>query len=436
MKMKMTNSGSQPLRLKDWLIQQIESGKYPGLCWDNPEKTQFRIPWKHASKQDYSEKEDAALFRAWALYKGKFRGGSTKPDPSVWKTRLRCALNKSPDFEEVQEKNNPLDLTEPYKVYRIVNEPQARHEESSREMIRSPCLEEPQRTPRKEESQGTLKKEPQEIPMEREIKQTVQNPSLIQAVNQLKEHPHETLPSPPKHKKMESSSNSADKEYEMREDHYVPKKVADISASLICPSSDFWLHIRLYYQDKLVTEVTTQTAEGCRIVPCNLAAQDLSAFGPLSLQEVALPCPSELPRILSPELALVLQRLLAHLERGVLLWVAPEGVFVKRQCQGRVYWSGPLAPHTDKPNKLEREQTYKVLDTNQFMHELHQYVTYGGPEPRFHIQLCFGEEYPNTSRVNLKKLVTAHVEPVFARELFLNAQNRLNQPREPTNFNG
>lgn len=40
---------------------------------------------------------------------------------------------------------------------------------------------------------------------------------------------------------------------------------------------------------------------------------------------------------------------------------------MKRQCQGRVYWNGPLAPHRDWPNKLEREKTYKLLDTQQFL---------------------------------------------------------------------
>lgn len=36
----------------------------------------------------------------------------------MWKTRLRCALNKSTDFKEVPERSQ-LDITEPYKVYRI-----------------------------------------------------------------------------------------------------------------------------------------------------------------------------------------------------------------------------------------------------------------------------------------------------------------------------
>lgn len=52
------------------------------------------------------------------MYKGKYREGRDRADPTMWKTRLRCALNKSTDFQEVPERNQ-LDITEPYKVYRI-----------------------------------------------------------------------------------------------------------------------------------------------------------------------------------------------------------------------------------------------------------------------------------------------------------------------------
>ncbi|MEQ2255071.1 Interferon regulatory factor 4, partial [Ilyodon furcidens] len=106
------------LHLKEWLVAQIESGKYEGLCWEDEDKTMFRIPWKHAAKKDYKQTEDAALFKAWAVYKGKYKEGRDKADPTMWKTRLRCALNKSTDFQEVPERNQ-LDITEPYKVYRI-----------------------------------------------------------------------------------------------------------------------------------------------------------------------------------------------------------------------------------------------------------------------------------------------------------------------------
>ena len=50
-------------KLRQWLIDQVDSGTYPGLIWENDEKSIFRIPWKHAGKQDYNRDEDAALFK-------------------------------------------------------------------------------------------------------------------------------------------------------------------------------------------------------------------------------------------------------------------------------------------------------------------------------------------------------------------------------------
>lgn len=41
----------------------MESGQFPGVCWDDEAKTMFRIPWKHAGKQDFREDQDAAFFK-------------------------------------------------------------------------------------------------------------------------------------------------------------------------------------------------------------------------------------------------------------------------------------------------------------------------------------------------------------------------------------
>ncbi|XP_041738133.2 interferon regulatory factor 9 isoform X2 [Coregonus clupeaformis] len=104
-------------RLRSWMVEQVSSGKYPGLIWDDNAKTMFRIPWKHAGNQDFRS-EDGAIFKAWAVFKGKLSDGS-RADPSFWKTRLRCALNKSPEFREVSERSQ-LDISQRYKVYRLV----------------------------------------------------------------------------------------------------------------------------------------------------------------------------------------------------------------------------------------------------------------------------------------------------------------------------
>lgn len=71
-------------KLRQWLIDQIDSGRYPGLVWENDEKSIFRIPWKHAGKQDYNRDEDAALF--------KVRPSRLSPH-SAPKTSDNCILN-------------------------------------------------------------------------------------------------------------------------------------------------------------------------------------------------------------------------------------------------------------------------------------------------------------------------------------------------------
>lgn len=50
-------------RLRQWLIEQIDSELYPGLIWESEEKSMFRIPWKHAGKQDYNQEVDASIFK-------------------------------------------------------------------------------------------------------------------------------------------------------------------------------------------------------------------------------------------------------------------------------------------------------------------------------------------------------------------------------------
>lgn len=60
---RLMEDRSRHMRLREWLIAQIDSGTYAGLSWENEEKTMFRIPWKHAAKQDYRQNQDAALFK-------------------------------------------------------------------------------------------------------------------------------------------------------------------------------------------------------------------------------------------------------------------------------------------------------------------------------------------------------------------------------------
>uniref|UniRef100_A0A4W3HLX8 IRF tryptophan pentad repeat domain-containing protein n=1 Tax=Callorhinchus milii TaxID=7868 RepID=A0A4W3HLX8_CALMI len=108
-------SSQKPL-LCPWLIEQIDSGNYAGVHWVDPEKTRFRIPWKHGGRQDFSA-EDSKIFEAWAIASGRYRPGRDQPDPSVWKRNFRSALNRKAHFRVVKDHTNSLD--DPHKIYEI-----------------------------------------------------------------------------------------------------------------------------------------------------------------------------------------------------------------------------------------------------------------------------------------------------------------------------
>ncbi|XP_009072270.1 PREDICTED: interferon regulatory factor 4-like, partial [Acanthisitta chloris] len=167
------------------------------------------------------------------------------------------------------------------------------------------------------------------------------------------------------------------------------------------------LHICLYYREILVKEVTTSSPEGCRI-------SHGQSYEVSSLDQVIFPYPEDNGQRKN------IEKLLNHLERGVILWMAPDGLYAKRLCQSRIYWDGPLALCSDRPNKLERDQTCKLFDTQQFLAELQAFAHHGRPLPRYQVALCFGEEFPDPQRQ--RKLITAHVEPMFARQLYYFAQ--------------
>ncbi|KAM6394471.1 LOW QUALITY PROTEIN: interferon regulatory factor 9-like [Pluvialis apricaria] len=109
-------------KLRPWLVAQVDSGHFPGLVWDDAEHTAIRIPWQHAGKGGARGGACTALCQAWAEFKGRLRPG-VRADPASCKTRLRCALNKSSELQEVPERSR-LEGPRPYKVYELMPPPQ------------------------------------------------------------------------------------------------------------------------------------------------------------------------------------------------------------------------------------------------------------------------------------------------------------------------
>lgn len=361
------------MHLKEWLIAQVESGQYEGLCWEDATKTMFRIPWKHAAKKDYKQTEDAALFKAWAVYKGKYREGRDKADPTMWKTRLRCALNKSTDFEEVPERNQ-LDITEPYKVYRIQDDPG---------------------------SDSNQKKHPVKI-----------SPKRLSLSDTQPHQPRESSPNSQEERSPVTDNALREHMYcEVKEKRRPPVPLFSPAMNV----SDFRMRVTLLYQGVKVMQVTTESPDGCFILQGRAQLGSEKIYGTCTAQQVSFLPPTDVR--LPLEVAEPMSRLLCHLEKGVLVWVAPDGAFIKRFCQGRVYWSGPLAEHSNRPNKLEREKTFKLLDVSAFLTQLQKCIQGKGPMPSYKIELCFGEEYPDPNVPKSRKLIMAEVVPVFAEKL-------------------
>ncbi|XP_061698731.1 interferon regulatory factor 10 isoform X2 [Syngnathoides biaculeatus] len=388
--------------LKEWLIAQVESGAYEGLCWEDRDKTMFRIPWKHAAKKDYKQTDDAALFKAWTLHKGKYREGQEKDTPTVWKTRLRCALNKSTDFEVVPERSQ-LDISEPYKVYRIRRIiTRASHIESPQ--IKTHMINQVKASPRRtgfkegQESIHACEEEPEE-----EQKEEQKEPNKSFTVKTTTGH---------------TKPQKDDLEME-RMDSEVTGKTSPsqhFALSRFCTSfqtiKDFRMQVEMLYKGQRVVNCTTKSPEGCFILQGGIPFGSERIYGPCTTQQLSFPSPNGMH--MPSCVAETINRLLCHLEKGVLLWVAPDGLFIKRFCQGRVYWSGPMAPHTDRPNKLERGKTVKLLNTSTFLNDLQSCLQGKGTTPNYRIELCFGEEYPDPNTPKSQKLIMVQVLPMFA----------------------
>ncbi|XP_054856143.1 interferon regulatory factor 8 [Eublepharis macularius] len=369
-------------RLRQWLIEQIDSGMYPGLIWENEEKTMFRIPWKHAGKQDYNQEVDASIFKAWAVFKGKFKEGD-KAEPATWKTRLRCALNKSPDFEEVTDRSQ-LDISEPYKVYRIVPE----DEQKCKMGVGNGCgLSEITDMDCSASTIDDLMKEPA---------------TVDECLHAIKRSPS-PLP--------DSGRNPPVPDWWTHQPSPVLSLMNGFAGYEPLHAGYSQMVISFYYGGKLMGSTTTSRPEGCRISLGELP------YGLESLEHVRFPSAESIPNDRQRQ---VTKKLFGHLERGVLLHCNKQGVFIKRLCQGRVFWSGNTMLFKDRPNKLDRDEVVKIFDTNYFLRELQQYYNNQGRFPNSKIILCFGEEFPDAA-LSRFKLILVEIEQLSIRQLVENA---------------
>ncbi|KAI4829723.1 hypothetical protein KUCAC02_001396 [Chaenocephalus aceratus] len=379
----MSNTGGR--RLKQWLVEQIQSGQYSGLLWEDESRTMFRIPWKHAGKQDYNQEVDASIFKAWAVFKGKFKEGE-KAEPATWKTRLRCALNKSPDFEEVAERSQ-LDISEPYKVYRIVPEEEQKNGKSSVMTMAGTT------------SSG-------------DITDMDCSPAAIEELIKEEESQASSIQASP-----EYWSQGSINAFPLHPDLLPTGNISSAFSQMI---------VSFFYGGKLMHTTQVTHPEGCRISPQQHLGRG-ALYSSDSMQSVNFP-PAEL--IEHDRQRHGTRKLLGHLERGVLVRANQEGIFIKRLCQSRVFWSGLAevgSQYSPMPSKLDRDAVVKIFDTGKFLQALQLYQDGQFPAPDPTVTLCFGEELHDLSNAK-SKLIIVQITVLNCQHLLEAVNTRRSQP--------
>ncbi|KAM6895729.1 interferon regulatory factor 5 [Xenentodon cancila] len=372
------------IRLKPWLLAQVDSGRYPGLQWLGPEHHLFRIPWKHATRHTPVSDEENTIFKAWAVETGKYQEGVDEPDPAKWKANLRCALNKSREFQLKYDgtKETPV---QPYKIYEVCEHPgNTDGAEDDDEEARDHMVD-----------QGSFV-QPGKLP------ETLQELNSLPSAAASSSHP---ALDPMETSSMGGAQNQGDPQNNQHCKY-------DLLNSI--PLTD--LELRFQYRGISMGSQTVSNPQGCRLYYGHLepTPDQVDLFGPITLQQVLFPGTAE---IQNKKQQFYTDALLDVMDRGLILEIVEQDIYAIRLCQCKVFWSGLGMPEQGPPNPMERERKIKVFSLNDFLQGLILFQKGEAPNPPpFEIYFCFGEDWPD-KKPKEKKLIIVQVVPVVARIL-------------------
>ncbi|KAL6095114.1 irf3 [Pungitius sinensis] len=418
-------SHSKPL-LIPWLRAEIDSGRYPGVTWTNPERTEFSVPWKHALRQD-SCNTDTLIFKAWAEVSGS---GRARGEPSVWKRNFRSAL-RAKGFKMVSDDKN--DTANPHKVFRWpddaasgANSSAGSQDQNSPDLYRSPTQETPiqgfegvllpegsvyageytaSHDILQECLQGLNIGAPEEggagyDPLPDDLllpNQAVMDghplpgqqpyPVVLEAEVGLPEQPASS---------MEGASGGG----------FDGQWVEDFLEAMTKTRENFKTHFRIsvYYRGVLVSEQLVENECGIRLVyRPDLNGTVLDHESGLSL--VSLPSPGDMPDQTQARLTrCILEGLGDGLDVGV------SGCVVYCQRWGiKTFWSFSKHDRSKQTQEIPKLEPLPLFQFQDFVGEMLDFIK-GGKSPHCSLFFCLGEKWPDPeNRPWERKLVTVEV---------------------------
>ncbi|MEJ1280829.1 interferon regulatory factor 5 [Cricetulus griseus] len=394
------------VRLKPWLVAQVNSCRFPGLQWVNGERKLFYIPWRHATRHGPSQDGDNTIFKAWAKETGKYTEGVDEADPAKWKANLRCALNKSRDFRLIYD--GPRDMPpQPYKIYEVCSNGPAPTE---------PVLPGPPIAPYSLPKEG-VKWSPA-LQSSVGLGPPAPDPNILAHPSGNPAGFGQILPEDLEPGPLASSQPPIEQLLPdlLISPHMLPCKNSG-GLGRLAGQSMTDLEIKFQYRGRPPRALTISNPQGCRLFYSQLEAtqEQVELFGPVSLEQVRFPSPEDIP---SEKQRFYTNQLLDVLDRGLILQLQGQDLYAIRLCQCKVFWSGPCAlAQGSHPNPIQREVKTKLFSLEQFLNELILFQKgQTNIPPPFEIFFCFGEEWPDL-KPREKKLITVQVVPVAARLL-------------------
>ncbi|XP_028264353.1 interferon regulatory factor 7 [Parambassis ranga] len=376
-----------------WLIEQVETGQYAGLCYVGTGQTKFRVPWKHNSRKDCND-EDSKIFRAWAVASGKIN--EFPNDKARWKTNFRCALNNlSVRFKMVRDNSKNSD--DPHKIYEIINtdnKQAALHSQGSQEdsnMIPIPGLPYfPSNEPNLINNLRDMNLDNQTTEEHQWPESYVQpNPAVPEGYPAVAENLPQLLP--------EQSA------------YYTATPVPVLSPPQ--PPSMYDLEISIHYRKK---EMLKLTLSANRLqLHYHHEAPEFNAY------HICFPSTEGL---LDHKQIDYTNRILSSIQKGLLLEVRDTGIYAWRQDRCHVFasTSDPSVAHPN-PTKLPQNTTVELLNFDKYVNELKQFKENNGRSPEYTINMCFGEKFPDGKPLE-KKLIVVKVVPLICRHFHEMAQ--------------